>query len=526
MAESVHSAQPVELEVPVTIQGSKIVDGSDKRELFSESTKTTLVFVNGAVLNLKTRVAAGQCVFLRNEETGREILCRVIESPNEGQAGYTDLEFTVYQPEFWGIKGNEAPAPAPPATKAAALAPEPAPVAPPPPPQLEEIPAPAPEAPPPAAVAPREELVPAGEEIPLIPAVSEADKEDIVRAKQSEESEVEESHAAPAMEPIERNDAVIPPPPAQEAPADFAAETPAGASGANEDEAHSVAASSEAAPAETPEDLAAGESGESQTDDPLAEDKPSRKSAHSRPIRVPNFKARKIAAAVSVAAAITIISVQVYLWRARYHHPAASGKSSAAAAANHSAPTPATGPSAGSGTVLASNVKSGSPGERPGTVFAPKPKEKAGEIVAKPVFGPAPGVELTNHSVAPPPAPAAGVTAVSPRVTSSADRTTPIRTPSQKTGAARPGDLVPVKIVSQPQPGYPHWAKKLDLDPTVQLDAVIDEHGNVVATSPISGARLLQGEAERAVVLWIFQPATLDGKPTKSHITLTVVFQR
>ena len=80
--------------------------------------------------------------------------------------------------------------------------------------------------------------------------------------------------------------------------------------------------------------------------------------------------------------------------------------------------------------------------------------------------------------------------------------------------------------MSQAPPAIPSWAKKLDLDPVVRLDAVIDEKGNLKATKPLSGPRILQGEAARAVALWIFQPAMTDGKPTTTHMVLTVEFQR
>ena len=86
--------------------------------------------------------------------------------------------------------------------------------------------------------------------------------------------------------------------------------------------------------------------------------------------------------------------------------------------------------------------------------------------------------------------------------------------------------LVPAKILSQAPPAIPSWAKKLDLNPVVQLDAVIDSNGNLTSTRPISGPRILYGEAQRAVALWIFQPAMNDGKPTTAHLTLTVEFQR
>ncbi len=104
--------QGTALEIPVTIQGSKTVEGSEQRELFTETTKTTLVFENGAVLKLNAKISPGQCVFLRNDQTEKEILCKVRESRQAGEVGYTDLEFTSYDPQFWSAE-KLAPAESP-----------------------------------------------------------------------------------------------------------------------------------------------------------------------------------------------------------------------------------------------------------------------------------------------------------------------------------------------------------------------------------------------------------------------------
>jgi outer membrane biosynthesis protein TonB len=60
----------------------------------------------------------------------------------------------------------------------------------------------------------------------------------------------------------------------------------------------------------------------------------------------------------------------------------------------------------------------------------------------------------------------------------------------------------------------------------VKLDALIDEEGNLKETRVLSGPRALQHAAKQAVGLWIFEPAQLNGKPTASHLMLTVEFQR
>jgi protein TonB len=138
--------QPVALEVPVTVNGARSVDGSDKREPFSERSQTVLVFGHGAVLRISAVLAPGQLVFLTNEKTKKEVVCVVVKSKTDGNAvGYVELRFTEPSPGFWGMRfpadtvlpqaatrpAVPAPAPAPP--KAAPVVPPAAvkPVAPP-----------------------------------------------------------------------------------------------------------------------------------------------------------------------------------------------------------------------------------------------------------------------------------------------------------------------------------------------------------------------------------------------------------
>jgi len=97
--------QPVALEVPVTVNGARAVDGSDKREPFSESTKTVLIFGNGAVIRLSSSVAPGQLLFLTNEKTKKEVVCQVVKSKNyRNVSGYVELEFTEPVVGFWGMR--------------------------------------------------------------------------------------------------------------------------------------------------------------------------------------------------------------------------------------------------------------------------------------------------------------------------------------------------------------------------------------------------------------------------------------
>ena len=134
--ESAVKAQPVALEIPITVNGVRAAEGSDKREPFSESTKTVMVFGSGAVIKLTSAMAPGQLLFLTNERTKKEVVCQVVKSKNyRNVSGYVELEFTEPAVGFWGMRfpgdrigpgpqaapaetrtpaaGNGAPAPAP-----------------------------------------------------------------------------------------------------------------------------------------------------------------------------------------------------------------------------------------------------------------------------------------------------------------------------------------------------------------------------------------------------------------------------
>ena len=103
--DTVIKQQPVALEVPVTVNGARTVEGSDKREPFSETTKTVLVFGNGAVIRLTSSVAPGQLLFLTNEKTKKEVVCQVVKSKNyRSLSGYVELEFTESVVGFWGMR--------------------------------------------------------------------------------------------------------------------------------------------------------------------------------------------------------------------------------------------------------------------------------------------------------------------------------------------------------------------------------------------------------------------------------------
>jgi len=89
------------------------------------------------------------------------------------------------------------------------------------------------------------------------------------------------------------------------------------------------------------------------------------------------------------------------------------------------------------------------------------------------------------------------------------------------------GNLKPPRQVFAPQPEYPVIAKQAHIEGTVVIDAVIDEHGNVVQAHVLSGPALLIPAAMQAVVQWKYQPTVLNGEPISvaMHVEVHFVLQ-
>ncbi len=504
------SGHPTPLEVPVTVQGAAPVEGTDRRELFTETAKTTLVFENGAVLNLKAKVVQGQCVFLRNERSGREILCRVVEWRKGGQGGYADLEFTSRDPVFWEVTDEQAAQVAAAQQKAAAPAQTPAEIiarA-----QAELAASTSNTAPAAASVQSSE---PAASAIPAVstelPAATPALTAPETRApasgssadsaKETRKISPEKLELAPASEPAPEPDwndeqsakmfatlmASDPKPKGKKEPAASTTE-----------EAHPAAATESAA---TPENA---EQHNDATTVATGNGKGiSRIAAWSFQLR--EFGPGKKTVVIGIAASVLFVTALGLAWHIkRKHSLSASDGVLAASVPSSTAHAPA-----------ASSAGSPSASKTPAAVV---------NVAATSAPAAAPAHPASKSQ---PVEDAKAAAELAARRNHESDMRVLGQLPSGKskdTNSITAG-LVPAKILSQAPPAIPSWAKKLDLNPVVQLDAVIDSNGNLVSTRPISGPRILYGEAQRAVALWVFQPAMNDGEPTTTHLTLTVEFQ-
>jgi periplasmic protein TonB len=74
------------------------------------------------------------------------------------------------------------------------------------------------------------------------------------------------------------------------------------------------------------------------------------------------------------------------------------------------------------------------------------------------------------------------------------------------------------------QPEYPPLAMQTHIRGAVVVDAVIDEHGNVVGARAVSGHPLLIAAALKAVLQWKYEPTLLNGIPIAVEMEVTVRF--
>src|ERR1700686_5420890 len=95
---------------------------------------------------------------------------------------------------------------------------------------------------------------------------------------------------------------------------------------------------------------------------------------------------------------------------------------------------------------------------------------------------------------------------------------TPVATAPAVEGPKRPvrigGDVKPPHLIYGPAAVYPILANQSHVHGMVVIDAIIDEHGNVVQEKVISGHPLLIQAALKAVSEKKYAPTVLDGEPT------------
>lgn len=138
----------------------------------------------------------------------------------------------------------------------------------------------------------------------------------------------------------------------------------------------------------------------------------------------------------------------------------------------------------------------GMPEGVPGGVFGGEPGGQSGGIV-----GGMP--DLADPGVVPPP----------PHI---------VETPSPATPRRISGGVLQGQAIRRVQPVYPPIALSARVSGPVQIEVVIDEHGNVLSAVVVQGHPLLQQAALDAARQWKFRPTRLNSEPIK--VTGVLIF--
>jgi periplasmic protein TonB len=87
------------------------------------------------------------------------------------------------------------------------------------------------------------------------------------------------------------------------------------------------------------------------------------------------------------------------------------------------------------------------------------------------------------------------------------------------------GDVKAPALLQSVSPHYPSIARAAHVEGDVIIDAVIDEHGNIIQAHAISGPAFLIAAALQAVTQWKYQPTFLNGQAVSIAMHVTVSFR-
>jgi periplasmic protein TonB len=497
-------SQPVCVEVPVTVHGGRLSTDSGKREPFSESTRTIIVFSNGAVLRLKTPVNPGQSIILTNEHTGKKVLCQVVKSKTyQDVAGYIELQFTEPTVGFWGIlfpgDGSESQG-APAATGASQV---------------------------PSGSQPSPSAVP--QTTPPVVSTYSSAAGSINPGSLSPKALGAERHAelgsvsTPLAEPPHVGliqPKVVPPSPAEKQPSIA--------------EPVEVSREREAA-TRLREALRRAEQDEiTAFISHLMFEEPEAESAKATPRRSPMI--------TLIAAELLLIVLAGggwYWWhnRVRVTTPNLSPQSANVATSTSVPPAANTG----TGPLVSSPVP-----EALKTVEASGPSstpvEKPAESHEAPNAASKKPAAISHFRLSRPHMKGSSSLAKVPEVSEGIDSAPEVPSRVSAGGLSalvggsglqpapnpeRPvgGEVKTARLISSTPPVYPPLARSRGVEGDVTLDALIDKTGRVTSVKTISGPDLLQQAAAAAVRQWKYRPATLDGNAVPMHLAVTVKFR-
>jgi protein TonB len=165
--------------------------------------------------------------------------------------------------------------------------------------------------------------------------------------------------------------------------------------------------------------------------------------------------------------------------------------------------------------------KAFTPGKLTAPIFIPKAVPTASSDAAPPEEALASGASAISGGV--PGGQIGGITGGMASVVA------PVAAAPAVEGPKRPvrigGDVKPPRLIYGPAAVYPILASQSHVHGTVMIDAIIDEHGNVIQEKVVSGHPLLIQAALKAVSERKYEPTILDGEPTPVDLRVEVNFQ-
>jgi len=545
MPQRTMRANPVALEVPVSVAGARPIASKDKRELFTEETTTVLVFKDGAVIQLSAAVTVGQLLFLTEKKSKKEVVCQVVHKRSHRPTScFVELEFTEPEENFWGVSF---------------------------PAQVDTA-----RVPPAAEAVEAEETTEDDRSEPVAAPKSEdvAQLKDEVAALKAQLQELRGNQAPDEKEAVARRLAEA------EAAARSAAETEA--SQKAEDEARKKAERGKTENAGTPATIGmklpimgAGEPAPAapapgmlqeaarpakEEIDPLEDllPKPALDFSHVpkhvdpndpfniyRPERQGAGKKEFVVGGAVLAVLILAGAGAWYKNKLPFLHRAPkadvavveSNTSQPVSTPSVPSPTSAvdvapqsgtTAPPAGNGTVeQENNFTLGATSARPAPAVAPHP---VGPVVAPPVESPAERAALAEKDrmrvVAPAKTgagkPGAEKTSKNHGKAKTSEESAPVPVAPEVSLSDQP--VVSAKLVKAVQPIYPPDAMRNYITGDVRIEAEVDKRGQIGAMKILLGPKQFRQVAMDALKQYEYAPATQGGKPVASKVTVTIKF--
>lgn len=570
-------ADAVSLDVPIKVHGTRVTEAArgaaPQTEAFEETTSTMIIFPQGAVVKMATAIVGGQMVVVTNLKSGHDAICRVVKvRPYAQTHSYVEIEFTHRQPGYWGVHfSSDTLADAPSTALSAAMGSQ----------AVAAVPVEMKVEKGHDADGDEKFWEVAGNSLPKITTVSRMSSAPVAPLPLASSTSPLSGSAPALASPVRQSKSESPfvgIGSQEDVQAAASATSVAGVDSfeRNERPVHAGKMHTHTGPMDgISEPLVVGQGGH-------ALSQPAHVAPFGRFAAAANLKsppaenviegvatyleARKsppnwLAMVSGIAAlVITAVAGAFFLHIGPFANPASSPVATVAAASPTVAGTsaPASSVSAVNSATQSAAVVAADVPVRPSESARPRVSKAPAQAIpepAAPVQEAAPTAApvhvksavkvpdmfgaLNAHPVSPGRGSDRASTAAAPSIDATGSNTdnsplkglvSSIAPPSPLSEMSTPahgeGQLKPPRLVSSVLPVYPQFAQLAGVEGDVIVQASIDSNGNVTAAKVVAGPTMLRLAATDAVSRWKYEPATLDGKPVPTQMTVRIRFHR